>query len=232
MALQEEIADESAAKASTSTSTGIEIRAKTLAPRWAAKGGTPCTGSETGIISEVTKTTKTLDQVTKLDGDWERISIKVDSGAVDTVMPPSVGCHFGLTETAASRNGPGFTAANGSAIEHYGQRSLKGQTDQFKPVSLVAQVAGVKTPLASVSQMLRAGNRVHFETGNCYIQHVATGAKTKVIERNGAYEVGMWVPKAKPKHLAELENQTAKCTQTTGHCVAKGAGFARQDEGF
>ena len=43
--------------------------------------------------------------------------------------------------------------------------------------------------------MVRAGNRVHFETGNCYIEHVVTGARTPIEEKKGTYEVGIWIPR-------------------------------------
>ena len=58
---------------------------------------------------------------------------------------------------------------------------------------MIAQVADVKTTLGSVHQMLRAGNVVHFEPDNCYVQHMQTGAKTLIEEKNGTFEVGVWV---------------------------------------
>ena len=61
---------------------------------------------------------------------------------------------------------------------------------------MTAQVADVKTTLGSVNQMLKAGNRVHFETGNCYVEHVRTGVRTEIQEKNGTFEVGIWVPKS------------------------------------
>ena len=95
-----------------------------------------------------------------------------------------------------SRKGPGFRAANGSPIKHYGQRIIRGIGDQFQSLSLTAQVADVKSTLGSVHQMLRAGNSVHFESGNCYIEHLPTGKRTSIEEKNGTFEVGVWVPKA------------------------------------
>ena len=58
---------------------------------------------------------------------------------------------------------------------------------------MVAQVADVKATLGSVHQMLKAGNTVHFERGNCFIQNKLTGAKTKIEEKHGTFEVGVWV---------------------------------------
>ena len=64
---------------------------------------------------------------------------------------------------------------------------------------MVAQVADVKSTLVSVHRLLEAGNRVHFEPGNCYVEHITTRKRTNIIERNGAFEVGFWVPRAPAK---------------------------------
>ena len=143
---------------------------------------------------------------------WERIPIKIDSGAIDTVMPPGVARHFKLTETEMSRNGPGFRAANGTLIKHYGQRAIKGWSDDFHSSYLTAQVTDVKTTLGSVNQMLKAGNKVHFEKGNCYVEH-ATGQVTPILEKAGTFEIGVWVPKS-------------------NESVTKPQGFAGQDDRF
>ena len=85
-------------------------------------------------------------------------------------------------------------------------------------MSMVAQVADVKSTLVSVHRLLEAGNRVHFEAGNCYVEHVKSKVKTNIVERNGAFEVGFWVPKAQ-------ENQVE---QGTVHAGEKQS-FPRQD---
>ena len=122
--------------------------------------------------------------------------MKIDSGAIDTVMPKHVAQHFETVETDASKNGPGFRAANGSPIKHFGKKTIRGISDQYHTLSLTAQVADVRTTLGSVFQVLRAGNVVHFEKGNCYIENANTGVRTKIEEKGGTFEVGIWVPKA------------------------------------
>ena len=92
---------------------------------------------------------------------------------------------------------------------------MKGKSDSFRPMSMVAQVADVKSTLVSVHSLLEAGNRVHFESGNCYVERVKSKVKTKIVEKNGAFEVGFWVPRAQ-------ENQNKEG-------VVNGQGFARQD---
>ena len=134
-----------------------------------------------------------LDQVTEKSDGWERIPLKVDSGAIDTVIPKGTASGVPLVETARSKSGAGFRAANGSRIEHYGQKEIAGYSDEYQGVNLKAQVADVKSALGSVSQMVRAGNRVHFEAGNCYVEHIATGKVTPMVEKNGMFEIGIWV---------------------------------------
>ena len=143
--------------------------------------------------------------------DWERIALKIDSGAIDTVMPPTVARHFPLEATERSKNGDGYLAANNSVIPHYGMRKLRGQSDAYKPMTMIAQVAGVKSALVSVHRLLEAGNRVHFERGNCYVEHVKSKIRTNMIERNGTFEVGFWVPKTQEN----VENEGGFLRQDT-----------------
>ena len=149
------------------------------------------------IISNVERNTnRDISSVSTISGKWERIPIKIDSGAVDTVMPPHVANHFALVETDLSKSGPGFKAANGSLIKHFGQRAIRGIGDQYQRLHLTAQIADVKNTLGSVYQMVRAGNTVHFESGNCYVQHNQSGQRTPIEEKNGMFEIGIWVPRS------------------------------------
>ena len=85
-----------------------------------------------------------------------------------------------------------------------------------------AQVANVKTTLGSVYQMLKAGNRVHFELGNCYIEHIGTGRTTRIEEKHGTFEVGIWVPSA-PRN-ANCEHANCECANRVA-----AQGFLGQD---
>ena len=142
--------------------------------------------------------------------------MKIDSGAVDTVMPPSVATAFAIRETEASKHGPGFRAANGSPIAHFGQRNIRGIGDAYQPLSITAQVANVKTTLGSVHQMLKAGNRVHFETGNCYVEQIATGRVTRIDEKQGTFEIGIWVPKPTRERSSNEQVNCATAPSFTG----------------
>ena len=148
------------------------------------------------FLGEVTRNSdRQINEITDQSGRWERLPIKIDSGAIDTVIPPSVATYFPLQETESSKSGSGFRAANGTHIAHHGQRRIVGLGDQWNQMGITAQVAEVKTPLGSVHQMINAGNAVHLEKGNCYLQNLRTGSKIRIEERNGTFELGMWVPK-------------------------------------
>ena len=47
--------------------------------------------------------------------------------------------------------------------------------------------------------MLEAGNRVHFEPGNCYVQNIVSGRVTPIKEKDGTYEIGIWVQRGESK---------------------------------
>ena len=176
-----------------------------------------------GSTDRTSNVPQEIGAVTHVEGLWERIPVKIDSGAIDTVMPPTMAKYFDTVETEMSKKGPGFRAANGTAIKHYGQKTLKGVGDRYEPLSMTAQVADVKTTLGSVNQMLKAGNRVHFETGNCYIQDVRTGKKTMMEEKGGTFEVGIWVPAQSNSH---------KCNQVARPPANPRPSFQRQDDAF
>ena len=72
-------------------------------------------------------------------------------------------------------------------------------------------MADEETALASVYRMVQAGNMVHVEKGNCYIQRVESGAVTPLLEKNGGFEIGLWV-------------------ETPMHGLSEEQGFARQDK--
>ena len=98
-------------------------------------------------------------------------------------------------------------------------------SDEYRPLNMTAQVAGVKNTLMSVYQVVLAGNAVHFESGNSYIENTWTGNRTPIIERHGSYEVGLWVPKSSKKNKLPSV-QTSKPTNSVGR---DNGPFARRD---
>ena len=91
---------------------------------------------------------------------WGRVEVQIDSGAIDTVAPKSVGGHIPIRETEAVKRNMGYVAANGTKIANYGERVLRGSTSGGAAVSMAVQVADVSRTLGSVNHMNKAGNAV------------------------------------------------------------------------
>ena len=137
----------------------------------------------------------TIAQVSD-DQGWEKMSIKIDSGAIDTCVPPSVGQAFKIQESHMSKNQATYRAANGTTIKNHGQRSISALDESWSPFKINAQVADVSTPLASVYQMCKSGNIVAFNSQGGAIINPTTGKKIPIKLRNGSYEMDMWMPKS------------------------------------
>ena len=75
---------------------------------------------------------QSIDQVSEKCDGWERVSINIDSGTIDTVIPRQVAAAVPIQETEKSKAGTGFRAANGTHIEHFGQRQIRGYGDQYQ----------------------------------------------------------------------------------------------------
>jgi len=133
-------------------------------------------------------------EVNQITHGWERIRVQVDSGAIDTVAPKDVARAFSLQETAMSRNGIGFVAANGSKISNFGERRVVGYTDEGEGVSMRMTCADVQKVLGSVHRMNLGGNRVMLDGHQSYMESKATGKRTPIKYENGQYALYMWVP--------------------------------------
>ena len=96
------------------------------------------------------------------DGAYEKIRVTADSGAVDHVAPRSTAAHIPIRETAASRQGVHYVAANGSKISNLGAKRVQGFTKEHTPLEMTWQIAEVKRPLASIGKICDAGNTAIF----------------------------------------------------------------------
>ena len=103
---------------------------------------------------------------------WERIRVQVDSGAIDTVAPRSVGKAFNLRKTIMSKHNVGFVAANGSKISNFGERI--GCTYDGEAVSMRMTCADVHNVLGSVHRMNRGGNMVVLDDDESNLQNKHT----------------------------------------------------------
>ena len=83
---------------------------------------------------------------------------------------------------------------------------------------MVARVADAKSTLVSVYRLLEAGHRAHIEPRNCCVEHVKSKVRTEIVEKNGALEVGFWVPRAQGNRVNEATTDDGS-----------NRGFPRQD---
>ena len=133
--------------------------------------------------------------------DWEsmeKITMTIDSGAVDTVGPTSVAKGHPTRPTEASNRGMFYKAANDTKIPIHGAKDLKCFTEKGDQVGMEIQIADVQRVLGSVRKMCEAGNKVVFEKGNCYIQNMVTGKTTPIKGGSKGYTIDLWVPKGDP----------------------------------
>ena len=150
-----------------------------------------------------------VGEINEVKAGWERIKVQVDSGAIDTVAPKNVANKFVLKETAASRRGVGFVAANGSKIKNYGERKVTGYTDEGTAISMRMTCADVHKVLGSVHKMNQGGNLVVLDGEHSFMKNKTSGQKTKIHYEDGQYILYMWVPcgPKEPEKVAKTSSE-------------------------
>ena len=134
---------------------------------------------------------------------WERLLLTVDSGASDTVIPPSVACSLPLLHSP--RVGIEYEVANGGVLTNLGERqgTVIMSRDSDAPFLMGVQVVKVHKPLLAVSGLVAAGHEVHFDKDDPHII-LSTGLKLPMLCNGGTYEVEIWIenPPGKPELFA------------------------------
>ena len=123
-----------------------------------------------------------------------KVTLKIDSGAVDTCIPIESALSYPIKESVMSKAGAGYRAANGTAIKNHGEKALHGLTGDWTPFKINAQVADVRTPLGSVHHIVKSGNTVVFSKKGNWFMNDQTREKIMIRDRNGSYEIDLWVP--------------------------------------
>jgi hypothetical protein len=148
-----------------------------------------------GSLNLIEREDECRGELNMVEGEWEKIRVNVDSGAVDWVTNKETARAFDVKPTRASKDGRGYRAANGTKIKNYGERVVEGFTEDWSPVKVAMQVADVNKTLGSVYRMNECGNRVMLDGEESYIENKMTGKKTKIYLENGQYVFYMWVKK-------------------------------------
>ena len=163
-----------------------------------------------GMLCSIDRAPKVqVGEINEVKAGWERIKVQVDSGAIDTVAPKNVANRFVLKETAASRRGVGFVAANGSKIKNYGERKVTGYTDDGTAISMRMTCADVHKVLGSVHKMNQGGNLVVLDGEHSFMKNKTSGQKTKIHHEDGQYILYMWVPcgPKEPEKVAKTSSE-------------------------
>jgi hypothetical protein len=127
---------------------------------------------------------------------WIRIKMTADSGACEHVIARkylSVSLANEIKSTAAVTQGVKYSAANGHTLKNEGEIKLGGMTQEGNSVELSLQVVDVMKPLLSIRKMCDAGNRIVFDQDESYIEHKATGIRSKIEHDEGTYALWIWV---------------------------------------
>ena len=117
--------------------------------------------------------------------------LTVDSGASDTVGPPSV-CSlapFHMTNQV----GVECEVANGAVVENLGAKRVQMKDPKpGKLTNMAFQVVDVHKPLLSVSTITGHGHKVVFSKDESYIE-LTSGEKLQLQSRDGVFELEVLV---------------------------------------
>ena len=126
-------------------------------------------------------------------GEWMILSMAVDSGASETVIPHALVKGHPVRETDASRGGLNYASATGDPIPNLGEQKLPLVTMEGTLRAMTFQAAPVATPLGSVKRMCSSGHIVVFDDEGSYVQNKATGEINWLREESGQYMLDAWV---------------------------------------
>lgn len=141
---------------------------------------------------------------------WVKVKAVVDSGAVETIAPEGYIEKDKIKQTAASRNGAGWKAAEGSKILNKGEGLIQGKSDDGMKLNTVSQIGDkAKRMLLAVSRIAEAGNAVMFNVDKDLTKKLAKSDKlakdfivnkgnlnqTRIELDKGLYVLPMWIKK-------------------------------------
>ena len=153
---------------------------------WRTGAGTLCP------LGGIARRPSTLSPVTNREVTWEKLTLTVDSGASDTVIPP--GCCTWAALHHTNKVGNEYEVANGAVVHNLGERRFIMRLGQkTNELELCCQVVeSVQKPLLAVSSVAAQGHSVVFALENSHIL-LNNGEKLPMRNENGVYEIDIWV---------------------------------------
>ena len=126
---------------------------------------------------------------------WRRVKVTYDTGAGASVAnKKTFPCKVRPSDHA--KRGIHYVDAGGGKIENEGEMEVLGETEEFQKRQVVFQMAEVVKPLYCATESIPAGFRTIIDdedSGGCYMEHKATGEKTKLEVEDGVLVFYLWV---------------------------------------
>ena len=144
-------------------------------------------------VEKCTKKDDELFVVEEMCGKWAKIEAGVDSCAADNVCPADMFPDIVKVETAASKSGKIYAAANGSPIRNEGEKTADFVTSSGQKRSVKFQLAKVTKVLLSAGKIAKAGFKVDLNLVDPSIVNLRTGGKIGLKYKNGIFIVNLWV---------------------------------------
>ena len=126
-------------------------------------------------------------------GGWQLLSIAIDSGAAETVIPHKLVGQHPIGATRDSLSGLCYASATGQPIPNLGEQKLPLLTMEGTMRGMTFQAAPVSKPLGSVKRICAANHRVVFDDDGSYIENKASGEINWLREEEGNYVLDMWI---------------------------------------
>ena len=126
---------------------------------------------------------------------WEKLTLTVDSGASDTVIPPTMLKWLQLMHS--EKVGTEYEVANGEVVLNLGEKRclmrLHEQDTAADELEIAFQVVeDVHKPLLAVSSIVKQGHAVVFSEKDAHIL-LTSGKKIPMRHVQGTYELDIWV---------------------------------------
>ena len=121
--------------------------------------------------------------------EYGSFNVVLDSGAADHVVDISETPGYQLQESAGSKAGSCFIAANGERIPNRGEVNLEMRSGDI-PIKSTFQVSKISKPLWSVGKLCDAGFKVEFGKSAAIVTHEKSGKKIGDFARHQGLYVG------------------------------------------
>ena len=127
---------------------------------------------------------------------WRKMSIAIDSGAAEIVIPHTMVTEYPIQQTEKSESGACYASATGEPIPNLGEQRLPLATAEGSLRAMTFQAAPVAKPLGSVMRICQAGHLVVFDSDGSYIFNKQSCEINWLREEHGNYMLDVWVPPA------------------------------------